>query len=109
VKIKTKLLAILLGTVLVTVVLITAMYFKTSRVTQEIADSEAAGTVADMTKLVDAYFTGLRNICLNAAPGVMTMFDADGRVDAARLDALMADLKDANDGRRLGLRHPAGL
>ncbi|MDR3322042.1 MAG: methyl-accepting chemotaxis protein [Synergistaceae bacterium] len=96
-RIKTKLLMIMCGVVALTVVLVTAMYLKTSDMTTEIANLEAAGTVADLSRLVDMYFTGLGNICRNAVPGVMGMLREDGSFDRPRLDALMAALADSND------------
>ncbi|MDR3254820.1 MAG: methyl-accepting chemotaxis protein [Synergistaceae bacterium] len=96
-RIKTKLLMIMYGVVALTIALVAAMYLKTSDMTTEIADMEAAGTVADLSKLVDMYFNGLGNVCKNAAPGVMGMLREDGSIDLPKLDALMAALADSND------------
>jgi methyl-accepting chemotaxis protein len=95
-RIKTKLLLLLTFVFVVMTALVVAMYVKTSNVTMNIADTEAAGTVQDIAKVVDAYFTGLGNIVNNARPGVLALFDEEGSVDRSRLDALMLDLTKAN-------------
>jgi methyl-accepting chemotaxis protein len=97
VKIKTKLLSLLIIVIAVTTLLITTMYFRTSSVTANLADTEAMNGVGYLTEIVDFYFIALERICESAAPGVRDMFRWDGDIDKKKLQSMMAKLKEANE------------
>jgi methyl-accepting chemotaxis protein len=83
-------------TVLVVVLMVTAMYARSSKVLGDIADIDGISRVENEAYALDLYFRGLRNIGENAAPGVIALFDAEGNPPDEGMRILMESLYRAN-------------
>ncbi|MDR2136690.1 MAG: methyl-accepting chemotaxis protein [Synergistaceae bacterium] len=100
-KIKTKLFMLLGVVALVMVLMIAAMYMKTSSITTELADVEAVKSVSYLGEIIDAYCGGLENIVVNASPGIQAMFREDGTVDAKRIEKHLSELLELNKSKKV--------
>jgi methyl-accepting chemotaxis protein len=70
---------------------------RSSGVLVDIANIEGASKVEDAAYAINLYFNGLKNICENAAPGVLRFFDDDGNMRTESMKELMAHLFEENE------------
>jgi methyl-accepting chemotaxis protein len=95
-KIRTKLFLLAFLIVVVLVVLVSTMYVRSSNVLIDISNIEGASKVEDEVYAINLYLNGLKNICKNAAPGVMMFFDEDGGIQDDSMKSLMTHLFEEN-------------
>ncbi|MDR1514657.1 MAG: methyl-accepting chemotaxis protein [Synergistaceae bacterium] len=95
-KIRTKLFLLASVIVVVLFALVSTMYVRSSGVLVDISNVEGASKVEDAAYAINLYFNGLKNICENAAPGVLGLFNEDGSIQIESMKELMADIFEKN-------------
>jgi methyl-accepting chemotaxis protein len=58
----------------------------------DISNIEGTSKIEDEVYAINLYFNGLKNICKNAAPGVLKFFDEDGSIQMDSMQSLMTRL-----------------
>lgn len=95
-KIKTKLWLLAGFISLMLLIMVSVVYIKGRSTIIEIANSEGVRSASEVAKNVDTYMQGLENVINNATPLTVSLFDAEGNVEASAISLAMKNFLNLN-------------